>query len=457
MKKIFIVFMSSLLLLSCADDDVSKPSEWPEWPTPSKPKIENAVLRGVNGETVVAAGDKVKFTAQISDEYNDLVSFQLSVTMDGAEILNLSKELSGRSTIVEEEATLPFVAGFQNGRPVVTIKAVNNLGGNETELTLAEAESVTVTRPETPSRLYLVDELGHVYEMDKTSQDESDYSFRTNAADLAGIGDHFKIAEKVVNNEPDYSALVWGYAGEQISIATDHTAPSIPTPRVGDYALENISFDMLSFLTDKTLAYTIDIDKSGFFDIGGNYIQLDVTLVESARINFVGFGNDVATMLRPDFFKNIEGTKAKFDGPSVPYNLKYNTQTGFLYLERPRDVFYPEVMYIVGTGVGFPREPYSATLAWDFAYPHQWYFFKKVGESTFEAIVYIDQTMAFKFFRGYGWAQEEDTKNKYAVEPASLVTRDAPGDLIPGPEFKPGLYTVRIDKAQEIIWLIPVN
>ena len=59
MKKIYVLFMSSLLLLSCAKDDVSKPSEWPEWPTPSKPKIENAVLRGVNGETVVAAGDKV--------------------------------------------------------------------------------------------------------------------------------------------------------------------------------------------------------------------------------------------------------------------------------------------------------------------------------------------------------------------------------------------------------------
>ena len=144
MKKIYVLFMSSLLLLSCAKDDVSKPSEWPEWPTPSKPKIENAVLRGVNGETVVAAGDKVKFTAQVSDEYNDLVSFQLLVTMDGAEILNLSKGLSGRSAVIEEEATLPFVAGFQNGRPVVTIKAVNDLGGNESTLTLDEAASVAV-------------------------------------------------------------------------------------------------------------------------------------------------------------------------------------------------------------------------------------------------------------------------------------------------------------------------
>lgn len=114
-------------------------------------------------------------------------------------------------------------------------------------------------------------------------------------------------------------------------------------------------------------------------------------------------------------------------------------------------------MYIVGTGVGFPREPYVATLAWDFAYPHQWFFFKKVGASAFEAVVYIDQTMGFKFYRGYGWAQEEDTKNLYTVEPANLVTRSAPGDLIPGPDFKAGLYTIHIDKASEVIRLTPYN
>ena len=73
MKKIYVLFMSSLLLLSCAKDDVSKPSEWPEWPTPSKPKIENAVLRGVNGETVVAAGGKRKMRAQVNGKDNNFV------------------------------------------------------------------------------------------------------------------------------------------------------------------------------------------------------------------------------------------------------------------------------------------------------------------------------------------------------------------------------------------------
>ena len=65
--------------------------------------------------------------------------------------------------------------------------------------------------------------------------------------------------------------------------------------------------------------------------------------------------------------------------------------------------------------------------------------------------------LGFKFFRGYGWAQEEDTKNLYTVEPANLITRSAPGDLIPGPDFKAGLYTIHIDKASEVIRLTPYN
>ena len=59
MKKIYVLFMSSLLLLSCAKDDVSKPSEWPEWPTPSKPKINT--WREDKFERSVANGTETVF------------------------------------------------------------------------------------------------------------------------------------------------------------------------------------------------------------------------------------------------------------------------------------------------------------------------------------------------------------------------------------------------------------
>lgn len=50
-----------------------------------------------------------------------------------------------------------------------------------------------------------------------------------------------KVAEKIINNKPDYSGLVWGYSDDKIAIVTDDAATSIPTPKVGSYTLENIT------------------------------------------------------------------------------------------------------------------------------------------------------------------------------------------------------------------------
>ena len=453
MNRIIIFFMS-LVLASCAKEDIPRP-EWPEWPTLSAPKIENAVLRGTAGEEVVPAGGTIKFSADISDEGNDLVSYQLLITMDEAEILNISHPLSGRSAKIEEEAVLPFVAGFQTGHLTVTIRVSNALASSTTELTLDDAASVSVVRPETPNKLFLVDNVGHVFEMDKVGGEE--FGFRTNTTDLANIGSQFKIAEKLINNEPDYNGLVWGYKDGKISVVQEASEASIPTPSVGTYILENISFDIFSFLRDYTLTLTININAANFYSIGGNYTQFDVNLIENAKINFIGMGSNISNVLRPEFFKTISTTQAKFTGPTALYNLKYNLGNHFLYLERPRDVFYPDVMYIVGTGAGFPRPPYVATLAWDFAYPHQWFFFKKIGDTSFEAILYLDNTMGFKFFRGYGWAQEEDTKNKYTIKSTSIITRNGAGDLVAGSDFQPGVYRIKIDKGTEEITVSPIN
>lgn len=443
-----------MVFVSCANEDIVRP-EWPEWPNVSKPEIENAVLRSADGEEMVSAGSTVRFSADVHDEFNDLTSYRLLITMDDAEILNITQPLTGRSAKIEQDVVLPFVPGFQNGRLTVSIQVSNALANSTTELTLEGENSVEVVRPATPDRLFLVDNNGWTVEMDRI--EGSAYGFETNAADLATIGTSFKIAERVVGNEPDYSGLVWGYSDDRIAVVSDASAAAIPTPEAGSHTLENISFDVLSFRAEKMLTLNIDVNAAEFFPIGGDYTQLDIQLVDGAQVNFSGLGADLSKVLRPEFFSVLSATKAKFTGPSALYNLKYHTQSGFLYLERPRDVFYPDAMYIVGTGAGFPQEPYSATLAWDFAYPHQWFFFKKTGLTSFEAILYLDGSMGFKFFNGYGWAQEEDTKNKYTVSPATLATRNATGDIIAGSGFQPGVYRISIDKGSEIITFTPLN
>jgi hypothetical protein len=447
MKKIFFILSLLLVLASCADD-VKGPSSWPDWPTISTPTITNAVLTGINGETTVNAGDSIKFSAKIADEANDLEAYQLLIMMNGSEILNKKGALSGRSQDISIKALLPFTPGFMTGKPEVSILAYNVMENDTTNLTLDDASSISVVRPATPSKLYLVDNNGVVFEMIR--QTGTDYGFVT-SGDLSNIGDSFKICEKVTGGKPDYSSLVWGNVDGSIAIVKSETDKPITTPKEAGYFLDNISFDMLSFNIDKTLAITIDVDKNKFEDIGGSYLGTTIKLVKGTKIRFLNFGSDVSGMLRPEFFTNISGTTAKFDGPTATYQLKFYKTNGFLYIERDHFAFYPEVMYIVGTGAGLPLKPYKTTLAWDFSYPHQWIFFKKTGDSSFEAILYLDATMGFKFYRGYGWAQEEDTKNGYSVSPSNIVIRNSAGDLVPGSQFKAGLYLIKIDKVKATI------
>ncbi len=453
MKRIvYILFV--LIFISCQNKDITTP-QWPEWPNPSAPTIVHAALKGANGEIQIPAGGKIRFTADVSDTNNDLVSYQLLIRMDEAEILNITKNISGRSFKIVEEAVLPFVAGFKNGKLNVSLKVSNALANTTTELVLKDEESVDVVRPENPEQLFLIDSKGAVYIMQKLV--DSPYGYRTTAADLTSVGADFKIAQRMIDNKPDYSGLVWGWKNNKISVVTEETSTSISTPNSSNFPIQYLEFDMLSFNISKLLQHRIQVDLSSFFAIGGAYTQSDINLVEDAVVSFTGMGSDLAKNLRPEFFKPLGGTDAKFTGPTALYNLKFNSSTKFLYLERPRDVFYPEVMYILGTGAGLPIQPFVATLEWDFSYPHQWLFFKKSGPQLFEATLYLNNSMGFKFFKGYGWAQEVDTKNKYQVIPNTLVTRSGAGDLIPGAQFKAGIYQVKMDVGQEIIEFIPQN
>jgi hypothetical protein len=460
MKKIFIsMFLFSVLLFMACSEDIVKPDAWPEWPTPSKPKIENVLLRGINGETTVAAGQEVKFTAQISDEYNDLISWQLLAAMGDYVVKDTAETLSGRSASIDIAFTIPFEAGFLNAPFVVTVKAVNNLASSTTELLLDQTASITVARPELPSTIYLVDNAGHVYEMTQASG-QPDHVLQTTATNLAGIGSELKFTEKLTGgNQPDYSGWVWGYKDDRI-VMNDPTAESIPTPLVAGYTLESISFDMLAFAIDKTVAFTVTINKSAMWDYT-TYLRLEnVTLVESANVVFVGFGDDVTNMLRPDLFKNISGTTAKFDGQTRNnYVLDYYVASGFLYTGPERNTQYPEAMWLLGSGYGFPRQPYAAwSVGWDIGSSPGFYFLKKISADVFEAPVYLANGFGFKFYTKYGWAFEETVNgSSHTAEPASLIGRPTGNDFMPGQDFTPGVYVVRIDMALRKVYLIPYN
>ncbi|MDR1881334.1 MAG: hypothetical protein LBR26_00935 [Prevotella sp.] len=452
MKKyhLFILTVLSILFFSC-EDKVTKIDVWPEWP--SLPMIESAQLCGLNGETTVAAGDRVKFTARVSDSYNDLASYQLEFKSGGVIIASKTGTLSGAGADIEFETTLPFGAYYEDaGYPEVNLKVINVLN-IQAERTLNNENNVRVTRPETPVQLYIVDNEGGVYTLNRIG---NTYEFLTSGS-LAEIGTSFKIASKLIgNSQIDYSELVWGVVDGNIVVVHDASDASIPTPKTDSYGLKNLSFDMYSFILSKTVDFLIEINKSDMAPAtkgGIAYLSKEnIPMVQDCEVRFTGFGQDLTTMLRPDLFVSISGDVAKFAGNTRNWRAFYNTENGFMYVQTYNNE--ENLLWLTGQGAGFPLPPYVSTFDWFGTEPHGYFSFIRTGEDTFEMLIYLASDFYIQAYRKVAWGE---VLNPWASVTPSLLTVNSNNDGVPGPDFKPGVYTIRIDAAKREGALIPYN
>lgn len=452
---IIIVFLSIFTFSSC-ENTIDRPEQWPDWANISQPKIENAKLTGLNNESSINAGQSFKFTALISDIYNDLVSLNLSISINNREVFQKEVPLTGKESDINIQGYLPFIANFTGPVvPVVKLNALNNEVGGKTEMTLSQADNITVNRPQTPDKLYVVDNLGQVFELFPIEGLEYDFITKT---DLSAFGQSFKIAEKLTgDNKIDYTGLVWGTKdGEIISIGDESGSP---IPISSPEGIEKIAFNTYSFIVSGA-APAIIIDKE-FFAASTyvGYKSLNLSLSKGDELEFVGFGDDVSGILRPDYFINISGNKANFDGYAGEYTLQYNESNGFIYIEN-QIMTLPDALWMDGTGLGFPQPPYIATSVWGWGKPADYIFCKKTAEGVFEAIVYISQGFGFKFFTRRGWESPEYPEYKahnFTVTPSELIqshkwtpeTWDGDGNLIPGSTFTPGVYKIEINVNED--------
>jgi hypothetical protein len=460
--KITLIVVWAVAIFSSCEEKINEP-EWPQWPNISQPKFENAKLTGLNGETTIDANNLFRFTTKITDTYNDLTSFSISISMNNRIVLQKDVQLSGKEATIDIQGRMPFVANF-NGpvNPVVTLKAVNNEVSGTTEIVLPEANGITVNRPATPSKLYAVDNLGHVFELSPIEGQE--YDFIT-TADLSAIGQSFKIAEKLTNdNKIDYSGIVWGIDGDEIVTIDDETGSPIAI-NSSDGAIKKIAFNIYTFLISGAAPATI-IDKATFIESAyAGYKALTLTLTKGEELEFIGFGEDISGILRPDFFVNTSGNKTNFDGYKAEYTLLYNETNGFMYIENEA-MTLPDALWMDGTGIGFPLPPYTATSEWNWNKPTDYVFCKKTGEGVFSAVIYISNGFGFKFFTRRGWESPEYPEYKahnFTVTPSELIrshkwteeTWDGNGDLEPGSAFSAGVYKIEINLNANTITLEP--
>lgn len=288
LKSFLILAAASVLAFSCKKDEPAVVTK------PEAPVIENASLKGLNGESVVIAGNNVKFSATLKVKGSKLGKFSLEIKKEAEVLASAEFELEGTETLVEKEFDLPLSPVTLDAPfwPDVTMK-VTNTDDMFTEEKLAQENNVQITTPELFDALYLVDSNGKVWQMSPTA---TKGSYRTEG-DLTGLGSSFSIVSKLnEDNTIDNSGKVWTF----------------DTPDTGEYGIKWIAFDQFTEQMSKMLDLTIPIDFSKMANDQGNSVFWSFQLVQDCRVVFLNFPD--GTLPQSDRFADVEKNTARYTG-----------------------------------------------------------------------------------------------------------------------------------------------
>ena len=440
MKRIIrnILILVTLTVVSCAEK-VDRNMVWPEWA--SRPILSELAVTGPAGAKAIVAGETVKFTASIVDEYNDLKSYTIDVKYSDNEVVSITNEISGSEAEVELEFEMPFAAYLASGEfyPEVTLTATNVANGSASKR-VAYENNVAISRPAAPANLYFVDNAGKVIELAKG---EGDRYISATGADLSGLASTFYIAEGVNGTTPDYSKLVWGFDDGAIKVISEGGSP-ITTPDSAGKGFRYIGFDLFSFKLDKLVDLTITLDRSSMAEqdqSGIKYLALEnVNLVRDCEFVFEGFG-DLKSMLQPDMFEIMGDKSAKFVGHSTKWSIYYDTVDNWLIVNYA-DFHAPDQIWVTGEKACFPlgndaTENEFKFLAGDgkirYASLSAW----RDEAGAYRLLVYLKDDFVIQIFRRVKWAA---VMNMVSVtEEYGVITADNQF-INPGQEFTPGVY-----------------
>lgn len=188
--------------------------------------------------------------------------------------------------------------------------------------------------------------------------------------------------------------------------------------------------------------------------IGGiPYLVMEnIPFVQNGDVSFLGFDQDLTTMLRPDLFENISDNTATFVGQSRYWRAFYNTANEFMYLQTYNNE--EGLLWLAGLGAGFPLPPYAATSDWFETEAHGYFSFKRTGTDIYEMLAYLNEDMAFQVYRKVMWNMV--VSPMVSLTP-SLLTIQANNDAVPGPDFVSGVYNLKVNVDAGTVELIPYS
>ncbi len=432
LKSLLILTAASLLALSCSKEEPVKVVK------PEAPVIENASLKGLNGESVVVVGNNVKFSADVKVKGSKLGKFSLEIRK-GAEIIGAAEfELEGTEAHVEREFDFPLSPVTLDAPfwPEVTMK-VTNTDEMYSEEKLAQENNVQITTPELFDALYLVDNAGKVWQMSPTAVKGQ---YRTEG-ELKDLGSSFTIASKLnADNTVDNSGKTWTF----------------DKPDTGEYGIKWIAFDQFSEQMSKMLDLTLTIDFSKMANDQGNSVFWSFQLVQDCRIVFLNFPD--GTLPQSDRFADVEKNTARYTGHTGnQFEIYYIPDTKWLIVKE--QYIATDVLWVTGMNASLPMAPYCEThpLNWfaggvDVSYATASCI--RTGEGKFSTLLYLKENFAIKIYDGWSWGNElqweSETPETLVISPmeADPETGKVDGNYgNAGASFTEGLYMFSYNKT----------
>ena len=431
LKSFLILAAASVLAFSCKKDEPTVVTK------PEAPVIENASLKGLNGESVVIAGNNVKFSATLKVKGSKLGKFNLEIRKEAEVLASAEFELEGTEALVEKEFDLPFSPATLDAPfwPDVTMK-VTNTDEMFTEEKLAQESNVQITTPELFDALYLVDSNGKVWQMSPTA---TKGSYRTEG-ELTGLGSSFSIVSKLnEDNTIDNSGKVWTF----------------DTPDTGEYGIKWIAFDQFTEQMSKMLDLTIPIDFSKMANDQGNSVFWSFQLVQDCRVVFLNFPD--GTLPQSDRFADVEKNTARYTGHTGnQFEIYYIPDTKWFIIKE--QYIATDVLWVTGMNASLPMSPYCEKhpLNWfasgvDVSYATASCI--RTGEGKFSTLLYLKKDFAIKIYDGWSWGNElqwESTTPETLVISEMAETEDGKLDGNygnAGASFSEGLYMLNYNKA----------
>ena len=431
LKSFLILAAASVLAFSCKKDEPTVVTK------PEAPVIENASLKGLNGESVVIAGNNVKFSATLKVKGSKLGKFSLEIRKEAEVLASAEFELEGTEALVEKEFDLPLSPATLDAPfwPDVTMK-VTNTDEMFTEEKLTQESNVQITTPELFDALYLVDSNGKVWQMSPTA---TKGSYRTEG-ELTGLGSSFSIVSKLnEDNTIDNSGKVWTF----------------DTPDTGEYGIKWIAFDQFTEQMSKMLDLTIPIDFSKMANDQGNSVFWSFQLVQDCRVVFLNFPD--GTLPQSDRFADVEKNTARYTGHTGnQFEIYYIPDTKWFIIKE--QYIATDVLWVTGMNASLPMSPYCEKhpLNWfasgvDVSYATASCI--RTGEGKFSTLLYLKENFAIKIYDGWSWGNElqwESTTPETLVISEMAETEDGKLDGNygnAGASFSEGLYMLNYNKA----------